>query len=101
MPNRSVIQYLEEDVWNDIFKDSRKNPEKFKTTVKRMNQDSAYKKEVYDNIENKMNKEDNDYFQKMKIKQQNYLQKQYSPPKGNNVTPGDFMTYKKYRKTDI
>jgi len=101
MPNRSIIQYMTEGIWDEIFKDSRKNPEKFKSTMKRMNQDSTYKKEVYNKIENKMNKEDNNYFQKMKINQQKYLQKQYSAPKGNNIVSGDFMTYKKYRETDI
>ena len=37
----------------------------------------------------------------MMMKQQDYLRKQYSAPKGNNVTPGDFMTYKKYKETNI
>jgi|APSaa5957512622_1039677.scaffolds.fasta_scaffold279404_2 hypothetical protein len=101
MTNRSVIQYFGEGVWDEIFKDSRENPKKFKASMDRINQDPKYKKKVYNKIENKMNKADDDYFLRMKMKQQDYLRKQYSAPKGNNVTPGDFMTYKKYKETNI
>ena len=99
--NRSVVKYINEGVWNEIFKVSRKDPKKFKSEISQINQDPKYKKEVYNSIESKMNREDNQYFQKQKIGQQKYLQKQYSPPKGKGVTPGDFMTYKKYKDTNI